>query len=242
MEKTVWEKIIDLWEIYFYMQPLWYFSMLIAFLFGIKYFKKDKNYSLFLIYIISGLLIFPSALFINNINISSFEKTIITEISNTLFSIIEIAIFYNYFNNLLKTKSVLLVMKFCFLSFVILSIVLFLKLENQKLLISDISSFSYLLNTAEFFFLLLPCLVYFYESLNVKIIITKSLKETPSFLISTGLFFYIIVSLPLLLIGNTLKTYSSNMFHIMFALHYLSLSILFLSLSKAFSCKTPLTT
>ena len=243
MEKTVWEQILFMWERNYYMETLWFFCMIVALFIGLKNYRKGKIHLYFIIYILSGLIIFPTILFILATNyMKSWENTIIIESCNTVFSIIEIAVFYNYFNKLLKTKSVLVVMKFCLLTFAILSITFFLKLGNPQLLISDISSFSYLLNTAEFFFLLLPCLVFFYESINIKTIITKSLKETPSFLISSGLFFYIIVSLPLLLIGNTLKSYSQNLFHLMFGLHFLSLSILSLSLSKAFSCKTPLTT
>lgn len=243
MEKSVWEEIIAIWERNFYIEPLWFFCMLIALFIGLKFYRKEKNRSYFIIYIISGLIIFPSALIISKSNnISVFESVSVIEMGNTIFSIIEIAVFYNYFNKLLKNKSVLLVMKFCLLTVIILSIVFFLKLGNSELLKSEINTFSFLINSAEFFFLLLPCLVYFYESLNLKIISIKPLREIPSFLISTGLFFYILVSLPLLLIGNNLRSYNLTLFNIMFGLHYLSLSVLFIFLSKAFSCKAPLTT
>ncbi len=243
MEKTAWEKVLEIWGRNFYAEPIWFFFMLIAIFIGLKFYRKEKTYFYFILYTISGLILFPSLLVIIGSNkFNSRQKTLFIETFNTIYSIIEIFTFYYYYYYIIKTKSILLLMKFCFLIVILLSIVFFLKLGDSEVLTSELNSFSFLINSTEFFFLLLPCLVYFYESFNLKINFIKPLKEIPSFWVSTGLFFYITVSLPLLLIGNNLISYNLNIFDIMFSLHYLSLSILFICLSKAFSCKTPLIT
>lgn len=124
----------------------------------------------------------------------------------------------------------------------LLSIIFLILVANPKFTRDLISEFSFRINVFEFFLLLFLCLIYLYESFTEKILESRPLKITPSFFIIAGLFFYIMISLPLLLIGDKLFSFSHHLYYLMFSIHYFSISILFLCLAKAFTCKTPLTT
>ena len=124
---------------------------------------------------------------------------------------------------------------------VTLSSIFFILSTSSHFTGARMTTFSYRVNISEFLILLLLCLIYFYELFDQK----KQLlpfKKTGSFLIVAGLFFYTLISLPFLLIGDKLVSYSKHLYHAMFSMHYFSIGVLFICLAKAFKCKTSLTT
>jgi len=85
------------------------------------------------------------------------------------------------------------------------------------------------------------CLTYY-----LKLLIKKpalNLRQSPSFWIITGLFFYSLAITPFFMIITTdFIIDHAKIYHILFALHHISFSFLFIAIIKAFLCKKPLTT
>lgn len=243
MNKTEFDKIIDLWAKSYFTEPLWLCCIVIALLTGIKFFKREIMHKMMLGYCIMALLIIPGALLIVGIiNIKGKEQVILIESVNMLFTITESLIFYSYYTKLLKTRFLTKILKLCLLIIFISSIFFSFLTMHPESTAPAIKKLSFQVNAFEFFFLLIPCLVYFYRLLAIDNPQPQFLLKRPSYWITIGLFFYLIISLPLLLIGDLLSTSYRNLYYTMFSIHHISLCILFLCLAKAFSCKTLLTT
>jgi hypothetical protein len=99
---------------------------------------------------------------------------------------------------------------------------------------------SLVVNIVEFTIFLVAILSYFIELFTKPP--TQDLAKSPAFWISSGLFIYILVSLPFLLLAEYIWVESRNLYYLLISLHFLSLSLLLLTISKAFLCREPLTT
>jgi hypothetical protein len=85
----------------------------------------------------------------------------------------------------------------------------------------------------ESFFLVLPCLMYFYE-----LFLTKNLHpltDQPAFWVITGILFLNACEIPLLVASNLLKESTHN-YNDAFSLNYVLYSLLFVLLIRAFLC------
>jgi hypothetical protein len=239
MEHSLWEKLISNWQKSFFTIPLWHISMIIALIFGIKNYQKDKIYLYFLSYTISGLIIFLLYDFLSYYIISP-VKDIIRESLNTLFALIEFYLFYYFFSKIFQSKIVKLIMKIICLSFFTLTISFFLSIYMLTLSVTQIEKFSIQITIVEFFFLFFGCLIFYFELFVQEPTSNSPLNLSPAFWIATGLFFYIIIGLPFFLIAESLFKSSQQFYYLMFRIHYISISVLFLCIAKAFSCKKPL--
>lgn len=172
---------------------------------------------------------------------ASRRRLALLEITNSVLVVLEGFVFIYYFKIILKLKFLNHAPSFFLSATLTLTIMMCILINNPKTTKDEIVTFSLLLNILEFFVLLLLCLTYFYKFVKTEVGKSISLKDTPSFIIITGLFFYIIISLPFFLVGSKLAKFE-NAYYLMYSIHYVSLSILFLGFEKAFRCKTPLTT
>lgn len=244
MEKTVWSRTLTGWATSYYTELLWLVFALIALTAGIKYYRKEKSNQLFIFYLFSSLLIInPIRSFISiSLKLKGLNHTIYTEIINIFFGFVEISTFFYFFSKIFNTKKINHILFTCWLIFLFVCVLFFLNSTKDTITKKQIIQNSYFVNSIEFLFLLSLCILYFYllltKETNKAIILTKS----PSFWIISGLFFYCIVSLPFLLIGNSIFQDSHTLYFIIFSAHYISISILFLCIAKAFTCKVPLTT
>jgi hypothetical protein len=244
MEESVFEKILKGWANLFYTGPIWFLCSLFALIVGIKHYRKEKSYQLFIIYCLSSLTMMNILhnLILYSLTSKGIGRTIFLETSNTLFTIVEVTVFFYWFKNILNTKFIKQVIKIIWIIFIAICIIFVYKFLQDGVSKDEIRKNSYLINVIEFFTLLLLCLFYFYQLLIKETNHLIPLSKSPSFWIISGLFFYCIVSLPALLIGNKLYLTSIELYFIMGAIHYISISLLFLCIAKAFSCKTTLTT
>ncbi len=242
MNNSIWEKIIDWWSPDNYILPIWHICMLIALIFGIHFYRKEKSYILFFLYVLAGLLFFPGIIILQKlIPFTLQEKTMVGEGCNLLFGFIELMVFYSFFNKIITTQIARVIMKICFPLYGMLTIFLLFKIMTENVNRTEIITDSFRVNIIEFFLLLFPCLYFFYDLLTNDSALSKNILRSPSFWITTGLFFYIIISLPFLLIGDKLLNQNFKLYNLMFSIHYISLSFLFLCITKAFSCKKTLT-
>lgn len=243
MEKTVWERLVTGWTNMHYTGILWFICSLFALIVGIKYYRKDRSYQLFILYCLSNTFLLNIVNnFINySFNLKGIRHVIYLETANTLFALLEITAFFYLFKEILNIKFVKHMIKICWIVFLFFCVIFFWKTIENKPTESQITNNSFIINCIEFFMLLFLCLLYFYELLTKETRQVIPLTQSPSFWIISGLFFYCIVSLPVLLIGYKLFITNRDLYFIMFSIHYLSLSFLSLCLAKAFSCKTTLT-
>lgn len=244
MEKTVWTETFQHWKNYFYTEPLWLLCVLIALIFGLKNYHKEKTYKFFIIYLLSNLALFmiPSFFFKDLFHLTNIDYKILLEASNTFFALLEISIFFYFFKEIFLGKKIKTILIILLALFYLLSLIYLLTLKNVKQInVINVQPFSFYLTAVEFFFLLLFCIRYFHEILTEKINNTIQLSERPSFWIISGLFFYCIVSLPFLLATNLLQNNSPILYNIAGSTHYISISFLLICLTKAFTCKKVLT-
>ncbi|HNR18109.1 MAG TPA: hypothetical protein PKG90_15695, partial [Chitinophagaceae bacterium] len=68
-----------------------------------------------------------------------------------------------------------------------------------------------------------------------------SLKDSPLFWISSGVLIYASASIPFMSTGDSLYPNEKKLYTLLFAIHYYSLGLLFLAISKALSLKKQLT-
>jgi len=85
----------------------------------------------------------------------------------------------------------------------------------------------------ESFFLVIPCLFYFYELFLTKNL--RSLSDQPAFWVITGILFLNACEIPLLVASKFLKQ-SAQFYNDAYSLNYILYSILFLLLIRAFLC------
>lgn len=234
--------MVENWQVSYYMLPVWYACVLLALFIGIKKIKKEKSYLLFLVYIIVSLICLFIWEYIDTFMEKGRKKTLSIEIVNTLFSFTETWVFIYYFSRIihLKFKKIFTALSISILCITFL--VLFILMLAPGFTKKQIIDFGIQVNIIEFFSLLLLSLIFFYDMITRASVIKTPLFKTPSFLIITALFLYILVSLPFLLISNKLISFNKELYYLMFGIHYISISILFLCLGKAFTCKIPLTT
>lgn len=241
MDQNYFGRILTMWEKYYYTEPIMYSCMIALMLYGFLHNRKEKTFKIFLLYVAIGFLVmlFTRLVMADIIVVS--EKLLINESANVIFLFFETLAFIYYYIKVFKSKKIQMVLGILMALISICVIIYFAIASNPKYNISEVISLSFQINAIEFIFLLFPCLYYFYSTIKLSTVFIP-LKIYPSFWVSVGLFFYIIISLPFLLVGNTLISYNYGLYTAMFSIHYMSISFLFICLVKAFKCKAILTT
>ncbi|MEO6611819.1 MAG: hypothetical protein ABIT05_13765 [Chitinophagaceae bacterium] len=242
MGSSFWERIVQKWSTTYYTIPMWYCCSMIAFILGLKNFKKEKIYILMISYVFISILCLIVWDYVAAQLTQKMEKTVILEGINTLFSLFEITIFYVFFDKVIKSKKAKFFTKMFILLVYLLSLIFFILAVTSQFTYDKMMAFSFRINILEFFLLLLLCLFFFYEFFDENKIQLSSQIKKASVIITTGLFLYTLTSLPFFLIGDKLYSFSIHIYYIMFSIHYISICFLFICLAKAFTCKTSLTT
>ena len=243
MEKTVWEGIQQHLEQLHYTGLLWLLCSLLALIIGIKHYRKERSYQLLIFYCLSSLILTNviSDFIYFSFDYTDVRRTIYFETTNTLFAIIEISAFFYFFKQILNRKFIQQLIKIFWVIFLSLCIAFLIKMTEVGLSKIQLRKISYFINIIEFLLLLPLCLLYFYQLLTKVQNKPVQLIDSPSFWIVSGLFFYCIVSLPFLFISDNMLIKSAYLFYLMGSIHYISISLLFLCLAKAFSCQKTLT-
>ena len=242
MEQTFWEKTNIVWANTYYTIPVVILCSLLTIIIGSRFHRKDKLSILFIAYSSCCLILFAgldvfTALNQYKVSSTSRTKTAIYQSANTLFALFELFIFYYYYLKIINSKFAHSMMKISFILFFFIVLTFFMKLNDKQFEFFDIRQFSALIATIEFFLLLLPVFIYLFELFKNETV--TEIKRSPSLWISSGLFIYILVSLPFLIISESIPR---PLNYFMYSLHFVSLSILLLTITKAFLCRKPITT
>lgn len=161
------------------------------------------------------------------------RKNIFFSITNAIIGLIELAVYYFFFFHILVNKKIKQALTLLFVILFILSLLyIFRGFDSLKVSFVFIG---WLISVIEFLFLLLPCFTFYLELFVRKPII--DLFERPSFWITTGIFFYAIISIPFYLVGNL----SYKQAIIPALLYYAPIVLNLFFLTKAFLCQKPLT-
>jgi hypothetical protein len=243
MKENFWEHLLGCGELYYYTGFIWTLCSLIALITGIKYYKKEKKYTLLIAYCIASILlsqVFMDTILFWTIQFGLYKKNF-SFIMNSSFAIIEFSTFCYFFIEIRLIKRRPYIINLLWIFYILLCLFFIFRVvftdstRIQRTLYLDI------ITSIEFIIFLLFCFMHFFQLLtNDSIRVKSKLADEPSFWIASGLFFYSIVSLPLMLTSNELLIYR-ELQHIMYSIHYISISILLICIAKAFSCKTPLT-
>ncbi len=204
----------------------------------IKQTKKQQFSYLFLIYSLACLLIFlvsPIQRFyfpLGGRGVSVFIESL-----NSVFVVTELLVFGIYFIKILDSKKARNSVKILICLFVVVTILFFSKLVNPSFGTGEIQRASAGLNIIEFGILLVAIFSYFIQLFTKPP--TLILIQSPSFWISSGLFIYILVSLPMLLF-SVHSFLERDLYYLVFVFHYTALALLLLILSKALLCRYPI--
>ena len=203
--------------------------------------KKNKFTFLFLFYCISAFLLFFTLklrFFFYGKNESS---TLLVEGENVIFAYIEYIVFYYFFTEIFRIQAIKLFLQLFFVGMTGAIIIFFYEAFFDQISDSTVLEFSDFIISPELLLLGALCLTYY-----LKLLIKKpalNLRQSPSFWIITGLFFYSLAITPFFMIITTdFIIDHAKIYHILFALHHISFSFLFIAIIKAFLCKKPLTT
>lgn len=237
MEKDLWDQVLKNWERTYYTVPLWILCSLFSSFIAIKFYQKTKANNLLLTYSIIFLVLVIFLIY-TNINLKGLVATTILELANTLFAIAEVNIFLVYFSPFISSKKITTGLKAGLTIYNIFATIFLIGLFFFNFTEWQILTLSLKLNALEFVLLLIICLCYFYELMLKKTTDAVPLFKLPSVWVASGLLMYVLISLPLLLVGDTINSYNRNLFIIMFSVHYISISILLLCIAKALKCKT----
>jgi hypothetical protein len=233
-------KLITAWSGHYFTEPFYLLCEMVAAVYGFLYHRKTRIGKLFLFYILFDFLLamVTSALFVFK-GMARDDRIVYLNITNAAISVIELTVYYAFFSLILRSKGNLRLLKTLNYSFYIFFLIATINytIWNQF----KESNYGFFITVVEFVLLLAPSLLYFKNLFSTDPIF--NLTKRPSFWIVTGILFYSFVSIPFLSIVDYLfvneylhyKALSSFMIWVPFGIN-------FLFLSKAFSCKTILTT
>jgi hypothetical protein len=208
---------------------------------GLRYHRGERQRIIFLGYSFMGVLL---AFLVTAVDYSHIlpvrGKIMSEEILNTVFELVEFSCFYYFFRKCLENKKIHKISKAFLITLFVISAFFFTLLFWQEYTLDEIKEHSFFINVIELFFLAFLCLAYFYELFTTPPRI--NLFERPSFFITTSTFFYSVLLIPFFIIARDLWKQERPLFSTLFSCHYVLLSFVLLSISRAFLRKVPITT
>jgi hypothetical protein len=229
-----WDKIFRSLQNTFY-TDLWLLVCILASIVcGIISRPRELAYKALLVYSVVSLVCIVLWAVIKSSGTSKANEFLQIEFVNVSLSIVEFITFYIFFTKNIRSNRVKPVSNVAITIFLLLSFLFFLDSLSSTSSTDMIKKWSFQLNIFEFLLILIACLYFFYEQFTKQE--SVSLTGKSSFWIVTGVFFYVLVSLPFFLIGPKLYSYSHFGYFLMSSIHYISLGFLFIFLSKAFLC------
>ena len=241
MNVEIIDKLIKYWRRTFFTEPILLSAFIVCFIACAIYHHKQKERFFLLFYFFAGimLLVVNSPLLFRRIYHGR-NLAIHLEISNTLFELAEFAAFYIFFFNALRTKNFQKMSRIFLITLCAIIATFFVALIFPTYSADDIEKHSVFINVVEFFFIAILCLTYFYELF--KYAPSVNLLHRPSFFITASAFFYSVSLIPFFMIANDMFKNQSTYYHILFACHFLLLTVVLLSLLNALLCKDRITT
>lgn len=241
MKETSWKNFLTFFERTFFTEFTVILTTFFLLYVIIKHYPKKKFAYLFLMYAIACLILFialPIQMFF--FPVEGRLRTVILESANTFFAICELYVFITFFFQIIESKKTKKTFFLLLSAFFISIIVFFATVLDANTGRTEIAKVSIAVNILEFSIFLVAILSYFNELFTKPP--TQDLANSPAFWISSGLFIYILISLPMLLFSEYIMMANRSLYYLLFSLHFLSLALLLFTICKAFLCREPLTT
>jgi hypothetical protein len=234
-----WEKMFAQWQKEYYSEPFYLACQILVIVLGITYQLKSKVGQFFILFALVDFTVLNLLFYLDYfsaMNKVTYYKTV--GILNSFCFLSEFLAYYYFFLQTLQSKKAKSVLRILRIGFIALTLFYLL---NAFIFNIRTTTVMYYLGAIEYLFLLIPCLVYFYELFTIPSL--QNLLQRPSFWIASGIFFISFISIPYYTIASYLF-YSELQYTspLNAALFILPLGITFLFLSKAFTLKTELTT
>lgn len=230
--------IIDNWYNSFFTEIILIAVLILCFLtaFKLKTRQPVLSASYLHLYPLSFLIIiiisYIAAILCDN-KILQYNQFSLESYADYFFTLVEMLIFMHFFSLVLKNKSKKKILIFVQLFFIVYFIIeLFLNEKFPNKITNETQSRVY---TTEAIILLIPCVMYFIELFRTPS--SSNLKFNPSFWIVSGLFFFLICTLPYSLVENYLRKKHLSLLASFYSLFYIFYIIFFLMITKAYLCK-----
>jgi len=121
MDKTNFEKMVELWHKAYYTKLILILCIFTAIIIGIKFYRKEKIYTFFLIYIsLSVLFILGAQIITILIGLYGRSSALLEELCNTIFALVEFSTFYYFFLKVIDGKIIKLFMRILIIPFFLL--------------------------------------------------------------------------------------------------------------------------
>jgi hypothetical protein len=240
MEHTYLEYLKRILSETYYTPVLWICCLFLSLVIGLNSKCEKKIKYPLIAYILANIFLPFLSLYVYRFvfHISKQHTVFFIEVFNTLFAIIELGVFCYIFKNEFRAAPLRRLSIVFFTFFLITAISLLFLIITKNASANSIRNYSLASDCIEFFSLLILCLLFFYQLLTEDIQKKNALVSTPSFWIISGIFFYSVVSLPLVFIAYRLFLANRELYLITGALHYISICFLLICISKAFTCRT----
>ena len=229
-------KLKEYWEIHFYTEALMFVTLFAALLVTIIKRKSDKKLKLFPFYFgffILRLVFRYIQIYYYGFDTFAFKPLFyIDTYLEYILIMVEILIFMHFFYHVFNNRNKKILVQIFTIAFIILGI---FRLINDNILKNQIST----ITITQMFFLeavllLVSCFVYYLQIFTSPP--TLKLLNEPSFFVITGLFFFLICSLPYSLFLDFISYYP-EIHRYIFCIIYIFYILLFLMIIKAFYVK-----
>jgi hypothetical protein len=225
MRKDFIKFYVETWVDYHFTLPFAQACVLLTLISCFKY-KKDK---VLMMYCLGGIVVLFQPYLWHVILNTNYQNVLYTELTNTLFELIELSFFRYFYINIINNH--------CFkrLSRIILCLSWLCGLTLILILIStpntsqNIFFLSFLFNLAEFLLLSIPCAWVFINIMKNKEF--KNNRIDHILFVNSTLFFYIVIMIPFFFFFGSLN-YEDTIVSIFFSMHFFSLGVLFIALRK----------
>jgi hypothetical protein len=226
---------------FYYVEIIVLFSEFFALWLAVKNAKYDKLAQYFSIYILLDFLFLLAYLFFSSIpTVNPLFRQNFTIVTNTLTDLSELYAYYLFFYNVLNSRFIKKVLIILALLYTFIELIFLV--TRFKFISSHLGYMSDFIDVLDFIFLIPPCFVYYFELLKINS--GFELFERPSFWITTGIFFFAVVSIPFYLLQKIAMHDPNKSLEriIVVFFFYAPLIVNFIFLSKAFLCKRILLT
>ncbi len=228
----------------YYTNLAWFLCAILALIIAILHYPKSQVARIFIYYLFSNVFLVNiiSVLIFYIFQFDGTTDKYFTEIENTIFSAVEALTFFRFFSGATKQSNNKRFIRIARIGLLIIYLLFLYKIFDPASNAKSITALSVQINIIEFIVLLALCLSYYYHLLSDDKKPSHSLRDDASFWITSGLFFYCFISLPFLIIGEALIRIHNSLHNTFFSLHYVTLSVLMLCISKGILCKPTSTT
>lgn len=233
------DRLLRHWKANFFTEPVLILTFIFCFIVALRRHYKEKERILFVFYFAMGVTLFVFANTVDIFGLFGKRSTTFLEVCNTIFELVEFIAFYFFFKKCLGKRyhRISQIFLLVLLSIMVIFFCGIFLVPSYSL--AQIKRDSLTINTVEFLFLGIWCLGYLYEVFRLPS--AANLVRRPSFFITCSTLFYSTLLIPFFLVAPEILERERWFANMLFSCHYVLLTILVLTIFKAFLWRKPIT-